>query len=100
MNQENVKLTVVCPCCEATMVVDRQTGAILSHQEKQKKLGSFDDMLKGLDKQKEARENLFSQELNAQKERSRLLDEKFREAVKRVDDKDDDKPFINPLELD
>lgn len=93
------RFTILCPCCEATMIVDAQTGAILSHEEKAKPVASFDEMLKGLDKQKEARDQLFSQELSSQKNRERLLEEKFQEAMKRAD-KDKDKPFINPLDVD
>lgn len=98
MTNEN-RFTIICPCCEATLTIDAKTGSVLAHEEKQKKLGSFDDMLKGLDKQKEAREQLFAQELNAQKDRTRILDEKFREAFKRVDE-EKDKPYQNPMELD
>ncbi len=93
------RFTILCPCCEATMIVDAQTGAILSHEEKAKPVASFNEMLKGLDKQKEARDQLFSQELSSQKNRERLLEEKFQEAMKRAD-KDKDKPFINPLDVD
>ncbi len=81
------------------MIVDATTGAILSHEEKAKPVASFNEMLKGLDKQKEARDQLFSQELSSQKNRERLLEEKFQEAMKRAD-KDKDKPFINPLDVD
>ncbi len=95
------RFTIMCPCCDATIIVDAQTGAILSHEEKAKPVASFDEMLKGLDKQKEARDQLFAQELSSQKNRERLLEEKFQEAMKRADkDKDKDKPFINPLDID
>jgi len=96
---DSTRFTILCPCCEATMIVDAQTGAILSHEEKAKPVASFNEMLKGLDKQKEARDQLFSQELSSQKNRERLLEEKFQEAMKRAD-KDKDKPFINPLDID
>ncbi len=96
---DSTRFTILCPCCEATMIVDAQTGAILSHEEKAKPVASFNEMLKGLDKQKEARDQLFSQELSSQKNRERLLEEKFQEAMKRAD-KDKDKPFINPLDVD
>jgi hypothetical protein len=45
------------------------------------------------------RESIFSQELGSQKDRERLLEEKFREALKRAD-KDKDKPYRNPLDMD
>lgn len=95
------RFTVFCPCCESTLVIDAETGALISHEEKTKPVASFDEMLKGLDKQKQLRDQLFEQELGSQKDRSRLLDEKFQEAMKRAEkDKDKDKPYINPLDVD
>ena len=93
------KFSIICPCCEAALTVDAQTGAILAHEEKAKKLGSFEDLKSNLDRQKELRENLFAQETQAQKDRQRILEEKFQEALKRADT-DSDKPFKNPLDLD
>lgn len=93
------KFTVICPCCEANITIDAQTGAILAHEEKAKKLGSFEDLKVQLDKQKEARENIFAQETRAQKDRERLLEEKFKEAMKRAGD-DSGEPFKNPLDMD
>jgi uncharacterized Zn finger protein (UPF0148 family) len=96
---DTTRFTLICPCCEATLTVDAQTGTILSHEEKAKPAASFDEMLKGLDKQKQQREQIFQQELGSLKDRERLLEEKFREAMKRAE-KDKDKPFINPLDVD
>ncbi len=93
------RLTIICPCCESKLTVDGQTGAIIAHEEKKKVLGSFDELKGALGKQKEVRDALFSQEMSSQKDRSRLLDEKFEEAMKRAD-VDKDKPFRNPLDLD
>jgi hypothetical protein len=45
------------------------------------------------------REQIFQQELGSQKDRERLLEEKFQEAMKRAE-KDKDKPFINPMDVD
>jgi ribosome-associated translation inhibitor RaiA len=96
---DNSRFTIICPCCEATITLDAQTGAILSHEEKTKPVASFDEMLKGLDKQKQQREQIFQQELGSLKDRERLLEEKFKEAMKRAE-KDKDKPFINPMDVD
>jgi hypothetical protein len=30
------RFTIVCPCCEATLTVDADTGTLLSHEEKHK----------------------------------------------------------------
>ena len=93
------RFTIICPCCEATLTIDAQTGALISHEEKTKPLASFDEMVKGLDKQKQVREQIFAQELSSMKDRDRILEEKFQEAKRRAE-KDRDKPFINPMDID
>jgi hypothetical protein len=93
------KFAVICPCCEASITVDGQTGAIISHEEKRRPLGSFEDLKGELGKQKELRDSLFAQEMSSFKDRERLLEEKFREAFKKAD-LDKDVPFKNPLDLD
>lgn len=96
---DSSKFTVICPCCEAALTVDAQTGVLLAHEEKAKPLASFDEMVKGLDKQKQMREQIFAQELSSMKDRDRILEEKFQEAMKRAE-KDKDKPYRNPLDID
>ena len=97
--QDTMRFTVICPCCESTITIDAQTGVIISHEEKAKPVASFEELVKGRDKQKQMRDQLFQQELGSMKDRERLLEEKFREAMKRAE-KDKDKPFINPLDVD
>lgn len=93
------KFKIICPCCDSTLTVDAQTGALISHEEKKKAVASFDDLKSDLTKQKELREQLFAQEMSSIKDRERLLKEKFQEALKRAD-KDNTTPFKNPLDLD
>src|SRR5215203_1572346 len=93
------KFSVICPCCEAALTIDAQTGAILAHEEKKKVHGSFEDLKGELSKQKELRDQLFSQEMSSMKDRERLLDEKFKEAMKRAEG-EKDLPYKNPLDLD
>lgn len=96
---ETPRFTVICPCCETTLVIDAQTGALISHEEKAKPVASFDEMRKDLDRQKQTRDQIFTQELGSLKDRERLLQEKFREAMKRAD-KEKGKPFRNPLDIE
>lgn len=93
------KYSITCPCCEAVLTVDAGTGALLAHEEKKKVTGSFEDLAGQLSKQKEHREQIFAQEMSSMKDRERLLEEKFQEALKRADT-DTGKPFRNPLDLD
>ncbi|MDX6443952.1 MAG: hypothetical protein QOH71_1026 [Blastocatellia bacterium] len=95
---DSSRFTIICPCCDATLNIDADTGALLSYEEKHKALGSFEDMVKDLDKQKQTREQIFAQEMSSHKDRGRLLEEKFQEAKKKAEK--DTKIYRNPLDLD
>lgn len=89
---------IVCPCCESLIVVDRITGEVLFHKEKEKKIsGSLESMVSSLETQKSETAKRFDKQLESQKDRARLLEEKFQEALKRADK---NKPYINPMDMD
>ena len=90
---------ITCPCCEAAIVVDRISGEVLLHKAKERKAGgSLESMVAGLESQKSEMEKKFEREIASQKDRSRILEEKFREAMERAEKSD--KPVINPMDLD
>jgi hypothetical protein len=93
------KYTIICPCCEAKLTVDAGTGALLAHEEKKKITGSFEDLKGEMSKLQSQRDQIFAQELSSMKDRERLLEEKFKEALKRADT-DSGLPYKNPLDLD
>ncbi len=100
---ETGKLRLRCPDCGSTLVVDRATGEILFHKaSKEPPAGGkdFDQLLAGLDQERADAEEVFSREVEALKDRERLLDEKFREAVERAADEPDDQPPPRPFDLD
>jgi sulfate adenylyltransferase subunit 1 (EFTu-like GTPase family) len=89
---------ITCPCCESLLVIDRLSGEILLHKEKERKSSqSLEAMVSNLDKQKSEMAKKFDKQIESQKDRSRILEEKFKEAMERVDK---DKPYINPMDLD
>ncbi|MCZ6779447.1 MAG: hypothetical protein V3U86_08730 [Acidobacteriota bacterium] len=92
-------LEVCCPCCDARLSVDPETGAVLFHaQPKISEKISLEDAVK----QEEARRGEAGARLQqAFDERHRqegLLEKKFREAQKRAE-LDPDKPR-SPFDLD
>ena len=91
---------ISCPCCEAFIVVDRITGEVLFHKAKETKStsGSLESMVSNLEAQKSEMAKRFEKNLESQKDRSRILEEKFREALERADKSD--KPLVNPMDLD
>lgn len=97
------KLHVRCPDCESVLVVDQATGEVLHHRSAKKPIAggkSFDDLLSGIDESKAHADQLFEREVSALKDRDRLLEEKFREAMERAENDPDDKPPLRPWELD
>ena len=85
------------------MLVDTATGEVISHQtHKAPPAGGKDlgELLEGLDREKEQAEELFQREMDAFKDRDRLLKEKFEEAMKRAEDADDGTPPPSPFDFD
>ena len=91
---------ITCPCCESTIVVDRISGEVLLHKVKEKRGpgGSLESMVAGLESQRSEAEKRFEKQLESQRDRSRILEEKFKEALQRAE-KSDEK-FVNPFDLD
>jgi hypothetical protein len=91
---------ITCPCCEATLVVDRISGEVLLHKAKEHRGpgGSLESMVAGLEAQKSEAARRFDRQLDAQKDRGRILEERFKEALERAE-KSDEK-FVNPFDLD
>ncbi len=97
------KLTVTCPECGCDLQVDRTTGTVLHHRPaKQESAGEkdFDALFAGLDESKARAEEVFAREVSAHQDRDRLMDEKFREAMRRAEEEPDAEPPLRPWDLD
>lgn len=84
------------------MVVDAATGSILSHRKADRPEApekDFDALFADLDSQKARAEEMFEREKAAFEDRDRLLEEKFKEAVKRAED-EPDLPRKRPFDFD
>src|SRR5690349_10130585 len=94
----NIEIT--CPCCEATIVIDRLSGEVLLHKAKEVRGpgGSLESMVAGLEAAKSEAAKKFDRQLESQKDRARILEEKFKEALQRAE-KSDEK-YVNPMDMD
>ena len=92
------KMEVICPCCETKLQIDKKTGEVIWEERKQKVMPSLADMVKDHDAHKKEQELFFKKQSEVQKDRNRLLEEKFREAQKNVD-KSKDIP-LRDIDLD
>jgi len=90
---------ITCPCCQATLVVDRISGEVLLHKPKENKVtGTLESMVAGLETQKTEAAKRFDRQIESQKDRARILEERFKEALERAE-KSDEK-YVNPLDMD
>jgi hypothetical protein len=100
---ETRKLSIRCPECGSELVLDASTGEVLSHRRpKQPPAGGkdLDSLLQGLDDEKARAETIFDREVAAMKDRDRLLEEKFREAMRRAEEEPDEGPPKRPFDFD
>jgi hypothetical protein len=90
---------ITCPCCDATLLIDRISGEVLLHKAKEvRTTGSLESMVAGLETQKSEAAKRFERQIESQKDRARILDEKFKEAMKRAEESDE--KFVNPMDMD
>lgn len=96
-------LTVTCPECEGRLIVDVATGEVIAHKKARQPVAGgkdFDELLTDLDREKDEAEEVFSREMAAMKDRDRLLEEKFNEALRRAEEDPDEGPPARPFDLD
>ncbi len=100
---DSSKLTLRCPECQSHLVVDVRTGEILFHKPHRSRPAGgkdFDELLSDLDKDKGHAEEVFNREISALEDRDRLLEDKFREALKNAEESPEDEPPPRPFDLD
>ena len=99
----SARLTVSCPECGSDLTIDVTSGQVLFHKPASRPAAGgqdFDQLLAGLDASKERADEVFQREVSALKDRDRLMEEKFREAMRRAEEEPDDEPPPRPWELD
>jgi hypothetical protein len=92
--------TVTCPCCHATVTIDPELKAVVGHEPPPRvrtteDLGSAFDALR---RKSAEREERFKQQMEAEKDKGRLLDRKFQEGLKKAKDSPD--PPRRPFDYD
>ena len=100
---EDGKLHLRCPECSAHLVVDTGTGKILFHKKTKSAPAAgrdFDALLEELEEERSQAEEIFEREVEALKDRDRLLEERFEEAMEQAKKDPDDAPPPRPFDLD
>lgn len=99
-HEEPAKLT--CPCCQATLVVDRETLHILYTTEHRPKAGgaSFEQSLQELKDKEKQKSSRFQQAVTEAKQRQALLGKKFEELRKQAESRPDERPPLRPFDFE
>ena len=95
-------LQLNCPECGAEIVADAATGQILYHKKVQGEPAggrTLESLMKDAAEAKNRSEEIFEREKAALKDRDRLLEQRFNEAMSRADELDD-KPLLREIDLD
>jgi hypothetical protein len=83
----------VCPCCQATLVIDTNLRRIVRHEEPiRADRPELSNAQRILAEEAERRESLFQQSVAAEKNRGDALSKRFEEALKQARDEPITKP--------
>jgi len=94
-----VKLS--CPHCRAVLTIDLEAGVIVSHEEPPKKDAKidFDARLAQIRSEKDRAEGKMAEALRKEKDRQRLMEDRFAELMKTAGDTDGEPP-VRDIDLD
>ena len=100
---KDARMTVSCPDCGSDITIDVATGKVLFH----KRVGrepaggkDFEQLFADLEESKDRASEVFQREVSALKDRDRLMEERFREAMRRAEEEPDQEPPLRPWDLD
>ena len=79
------ELEVVCPCCQAILVIDLNLGRVISHHEPDRgNKPELSEAQRILAEEAARREAIFQQSVDAEKSRGDALSRRFEEALRQA----------------
>jgi len=79
------EIELVCPCCGAVLVVDKNLDRIVSHQEPVREdRPDLDRAAQLVDQERQRREAIFQQSVESEKTRGDALSRRFEEALRQA----------------
>jgi uncharacterized Zn finger protein (UPF0148 family) len=87
------EIELTCPCCGATLVVDKNLDRIVSHQEPVREdRPDLDRAAQLVDQERQRREAIFQQSVESEKTRGDALSRRFEEALRQASQEPITKP--------
>lgn len=85
-------LDVTCPCCEALLKVDPETGSVVWADRKKAPPKDFDDLVSRVHSHKGVLDQKFARSVQQTRRSSEILEKKFEEARRRAEADPTSKP--------
>jgi hypothetical protein len=85
-------LDVDCPCCNARLKVDPETGAVVWMERKQGPAKSFDDLVDRVQSQRSVLDEKFERSVKQTRHQKDILEKKFEEARRKAASE----PYVRP----
>jgi hypothetical protein len=85
-------LDVTCPCCQALLKVDPETGSVVWLDKKKAPPKDFDDLVGRVKSQKSVLDEKFARSVQQTRRSSEILEKKFEEARRRAEADPEAKP--------
>ncbi len=92
-------LDITCPCCQATLRVDAETGAVVWVEERKGPAHDLDELVSRVRSAKGTLEEKFARSMSQARNQKQILDKKFEEARRRAEADPNKKP-LNPFDLE
>ncbi len=96
-------VTISCPHCEATLTVDLEAGVVVHHERPTAPPSDrpdFETRLRQLEADKRRASERMKEAMRSEKDRERLLADRFKTLLDKAKDEDDEGPKIRDIDLD
>jgi hypothetical protein len=95
-------ITVTCPCCQAELVIDPQTSAVIRHKEyvKPPSMADMEEAVKRFKGEANRREDAFKKSIEAHKNQADILNKKFDEMLRLAKENPDEPPPKRDFDFD
>ena len=100
--QDGELFGVLCPCCTAELQIDPETKAVISHKEAErpKTFADFESAVTSFQTEAERREQAYRRSVSEHKDHHKVLEKKFDELFRKVQENPDEPPPKRDIDFD
>ncbi|MBM4260129.1 MAG: hypothetical protein FJ145_01680 [Deltaproteobacteria bacterium] len=101
MSNETKTIQIACPCCDAMLTIDSTLAVVLDHKAavKPSPVAQIKDAVSFVKEEANKREEKYKQAVEAERNKSKVLEAKFQELFKKAKEEPIEKP-LKDIDLD